>query len=84
MSAIEGATIHERFLQLQHAALATIEEGRLCDQPLVRLSYDCILDALDAIYKECNGSSTLSKDKYIARFLKKCKEEGFVFYSFRR
>lgn len=66
-------TIHDRLLLLKHAAWPEVESGRLSDRPFLRLSYDSVLDALDAIYKECNGSTTLSKDKYISRFLKKCK-----------
>ena len=71
----EEETIHERLLQLKQAALSLPEEdgGRLSDRPLVRLGYDCLLDALDAVYRECHGSGSLSKDKNVSRFLKKCK-----------
>ena len=65
---MESQTIHERFLMLKDVALGSVEEGNL-----VRLGYDCVLDSLLAVYHECQKSTSLSKDKYISRFLKKCK-----------
>ena len=78
----EETIIHERFLQLKAAALTLLEEGggRLSDQRLVRLGYDCLLDSLDSIYKECSSSASLSKDKYISRFLKKCNKRNIKYY----
>lgn len=78
----EETIIHERFLQLKSAALTLLEEGgeRLSDQRLVRLGYDCLLDSLESIYKECYSSASLSKDKYVSRFLKKCNEIYHVTY----
>ena len=68
---MESLTV--RTFRLKDAAVGSLEDGTLSEQqPLVRLGYDCVLDALYTVYQECNESTTLSKDKRIAKFLKNC------------
>lgn len=73
-------TIQERALRLKDAGMGSLEDGRLSDQSLVRLGHECVLDALSVVYDECSNSTTLSKDKYISKFLKKCTLRVSYFY----
>ena len=58
--------VHQRLLQLRDVALVSGSESSL------RLGYDCVTDALLAVYNECTDSN-LSKNAYISRFLKNCE-----------
>lgn len=65
METIEN-TIHQRLLQLRDAAIVSESEGNS------RLGYDCVTDALVALYNECSMVTSLSKTKDVSRFLKTC------------
>ena len=65
--------IHRRLLVLRDAALGTLQAtgNRPGDNALVGASYDCAVDALLAVYAECENTA-LAKDRNVAKFLKKC------------
>jgi len=41
--------------------------------PLSLVHFECLVDSLMALYRECTESSTLSKDRNVKKFIQKCK-----------
>ena len=66
-------SVESRLTQLKKVVLGggNDDSGDVSSSLTLRLSYDCILDLLVAVYRECDRAS-LKKDKNVARFLKKC------------
>jgi citron Rho-interacting kinase len=64
------ATIQDR---LSYLRVGSHGDNSLPDHSMVRLGHSPALDGLSALYYECKGSSTLSKDKKISKFLSKYK-----------
>lgn len=66
--------MEDRLLQLKKVVLGEGNGGsnKIYSHPTLRLSYDCILDLLVAIYHECIRAPSLRKDRNVARFLAKC------------
>lgn len=69
--------VHRRLLLLRDAAFGSLQlsDNRIGDNALVGASYDCALDALLAVYNECKSSS-LAKERNVAKFLKKCENQA--------
>ena len=61
-------TIHQRLLQLRDTAVVSGSDSNS------RLGYDCVTDALVAVYNECAVVPSLKKAKEVSRFLKTCKK----------
>ena len=74
MEASVPQTVESRLLQLKKVVLGDRngDNNKISSNPTLRLGYDCVLDLLVAVYRECDRASSLKKDKNIARFLKKC------------
>ena len=68
-------TIHQRLLQLRDIAVVSGSEGSS------RLGYDCVTDALVAVYNECSTVSSLKSSKDVSRFLKTCQCCNYVVVS---
>ena len=69
--------VYGRLLRLKDVALGGSDSQQSPrDNSLFSASYDCAVDALLAVFEECKRSTTLSKDKNVARFLNKCEHGG--------
>lgn len=64
--------IHQRLLQLKDVALGHCRSVSV-NSVLSNANYDCGIDALLALYAECSVSTSLAKDKNVAKFLHNCK-----------
>ena len=66
--------VYSRLLRLKDVALGRSDSQQSPrDSALLFASYDCAVDALLAVFEECKRSTSLSKDKNVARFLNKCE-----------
>ena len=66
-----------RLLRLKDVALGGPDSQQSPrDSALLSATYDCAVDALVAVFEECKRSTSLSKDKNVARFLNKCEHGG--------
>ena len=64
--------IHQRLLKLKDVALGHSKTVSV-NSALSNASYDCGIDALLAVYAECSESTSLAKDKNVAKFLHNCE-----------
>lgn len=61
----EEENIHQRLLKLRDVALGKVA----VNSDLAPASYDCTVDSLLAMFRECQ---CLSRDKNILKFINKC------------
>ncbi len=69
---MEENNIHQRVLRLRDIALGLKKTVKV-NSDLAPASYDCTVDSLLALYKECVGASSLAKDKNVLKFSRKCE-----------
>ena len=63
--------IHQRVLKLRDIALG-LKKSVQVNSVFASVSYDSAVDSLLALYNECKGASSLSKDKNVLKFIRKC------------
>lgn len=70
---LEEENVHQRMLKLRDVALCS-RKNISVNSSLARVSYECVVDALLALYGECSSERAgLAREKHVARFLAKCE-----------
>ena len=64
--------MEHRLCKLRDSAIGQ-DETITHSSPLSLAHFECLMDVLTALYNECTGSSSLSRDKNVNKFINKCK-----------